>query len=156
MKRQHACTLARVRRVVWQRVIVAMVLAATVLILTHLPGEARDATGAFKDPQVRKLYDEVANKGWIVFSAKSVKGDYDLFISRPNGAGLRNITRTPEFNELGARFLPDGKRIIYRRVGIMKPKVDYRELTYGVLVIANADGSNPGTLGGEGLTPGPR
>jgi hypothetical protein len=128
-------------------------LALSFLNLRLLSGEARAQGRAIKDPEVKKLYNELADKGWIIFSAKSENGDYDLFISRPNGSGLRNITRTPDFNELGARFLPDGKRIIYRRVNKLKPRADYRELTYGVLVIANADGTNPRTLGGEGDYP---
>jgi len=153
MKRQPVSIRKKVLRVDWMRGLVMIVLATTVLILANVPGEARDAKSAIKDPQVRKLYDELADKGWIVFSAKSEKGDYDLFVSRPNGSGLRNITRTREFNELGARFLPDGKRILYRRVNALNPKVDYREHIAGVLVIANADGSNPRTLGGEGDYP---
>lgn len=153
MKQRPVCSPQGVLRAVWKRVLATIVLAAAVLILANVPGEARDAQSTIKDPQVKKLYDELADKGWIIFSAKSEKGDYDLFVSRPNGSGLRNITRSPEFSELGARFLPDGKRIIYRRVSTLKPKVDYRELTYGVLVIANADGSNPRTIGGEGDYP---
>lgn len=136
--------------------LVMIVLSTMVSILANRPGTAGDAKPAIKDPQVRKLSAELADKGWIVFSAKSEKGDYDLFVSRPNGTSLRNITRTPDFNELGARFLPDGKRIIYRRVSTLKPNVDYRELTYGVLVIANADGSNPRTLGEKETTLGLR
>src|SRR5215472_13244298 len=131
---------------------IAVLVLLGFLNLAILPAE-RGAATEVKDPGTKKLYNEVADKGWIIFSAKSEKGDYDLFVSRPNGSGLRNITRTPEYNELGARFLPDGKRIIYRRVGALKPKVDYRELIYGVLVIANADGSNPRTIGGEGDYP---
>ncbi len=153
MKRQPASSSRGSLWVLWGRMLVMIVLSAMVSILANRPGTAGDAKGAIKDPQVRKLSAELADKGWIVFSAKSEKGDYDLFVSRPNGTSLRNITQTPDFNELGARFLPDGKRIIYRRVSTLKPNVDYRELTYGVLVIANADGSNPRTLGGEGDYP---
>ena len=132
---------------------VTTMLAVIVLASANLSAGAQAEKRASKDPEVRKLYNELANKGWIVYSAKTEKGDYDLFISRPNGAGVRNLTRTPDYSELGARFLPDGKRMLYRRVGTMNPKVDYREVVAGVLVIANADGSNPQTLGGEGEYP---
>ena len=132
---------------------VTTLLAVIVLIPANLSGGAQAEKRAVKDPEVRKLYAELANKGWIAYSAKTEKGDYDLFISRPNGTGVRNLTRTPDFSELGARFFADGKRILYRRVNALKPKVDYRELTYGVLVIANADGSNPRDIGGEGDYP---
>jgi len=128
---------------------VAVLLAITLLPLGNLYGGAGPEKPEMKDPEVRKLYNELSDKGWIIFSAKTDKGDYDLFVSRPNGTGLRNITRTPDVNELGVRLTPDGKRIIYRRVGTLKPAVDYRELTYGVLVVANADGSNPRAIGGD-------
>ena len=132
---------------------VTTLLAVIVLIPASLSGGAQAEKRAVKDPEVRRLYNELANKGWIVYSAMTEKGDYDLFISRPTGTSVRNLTRTPEFSELGARFFADGKRILYRRVNALKPKVDYRELTYGVLVIANADGSNPRDIGGEGDYP---
>jgi Tol biopolymer transport system component len=132
---------------------VTALLAVCVLILANLSGGARAEKRAVKDPEVRRLYNALANKGWIIYSAMTEKGDYDLFISRPNGTSVRNLTRTPGSNELGARFFADGKRILYRRVTTLKPKVDYRELTYGVLVIANADGSNPRDIGGEGDYP---
>jgi Tol biopolymer transport system component len=128
-------------------------LVFIVLVLAGLSGGARAEKRAVKDPEVRILYNELAKKGWIVYSAKTEKGDCDLFISRPNGADVRNLTQTPGANELGARFFPDGKRMLFRRVRALEPKVDYRELTYGVLVIADADGSNPRTLGGEGDYP---
>jgi hypothetical protein len=140
-------------RVLRNATFVTTMLAVIVLASANLSAGAQAEKRASKDPEVRKLYNELANKGWIVYSAKTEKGDYDLFISRPNGAGVRNLTRTPDYSELGARFLPDGKGMLYRRVGTMNPKVDYREVVAGVLVIANADGSNPQTLGGEGEYP---
>lgn len=133
--------------------IVTTLLAAIGLNPANLSGGAQAEKRAVKDPQVKKLYDELANKGWIVYSAKTEKGDYDLFISRPNGTSVRNLTQTPGASELVARFLPDGKRILYRRVEAFNPKVDYREVVAGVLVIANVDGSNPREIGGEGEYP---
>jgi hypothetical protein len=130
-------------------------LSAPFLILASARGQAQDTKSTSEDLQVRKLHNELADKGWIVFSAKTERGDYDLFVSRPNGSGLRNITRTPGFNEVDPHLFPDGKRILYRRVGTLQPKVDYRLPAYGVLVIANADGSDPRTLGGEGDYPHP-
>jgi WD40 repeat protein len=153
MNRRSVCNLESGFGTFRKGAYIVALLAVSVLSLASLCGDARAAEREIKDPAVKKLYNELADKGWIIFSAKSEKGDYDLFISRPNGTGLRNITHTPEYNELGARFLSDGKRIIYRRVTTLKPKTDYRELTYGVLVIANADGSNPRTIGGEGDYP---
>ena len=68
------------------------------------------------DPGARELAREVANKGWILFSAKSPPGDYDLFVSRPDGSGLRDITRTPDLDEFGGRFSPGGQKMLYRRL----------------------------------------
>src|ERR1039458_5968651 len=61
------------------------------------------------------LAKEVASRGWILFCARSGQGDYDLFLSRPDGSDRRNITQTPDANEFGGRFSPDSKRILYRR-----------------------------------------
>jgi len=153
MKQETVCIRKRTLGALGNGAFVTALLAVCVLILANLSGGARAEKRAAKDPEVRRLYNELANKGWIIYSAMTEKGDYDVFISRPNGTSVRNLTRTPGSNELGARFFADGKRILYRRVTTLKAKVDYRELTYGVLVIANADGSNPRDIGGEGDYP---
>ncbi|MEI8373910.1 MAG: hypothetical protein WCJ35_13865 [Planctomycetota bacterium] len=96
---------------------------------------------------------EVANKGWILFSAKGNQGDYDLFICRPNGTQRRNLTNTPEFSEFGGRFSADGKQMMYRRV---KKGVAINHDKWGAtgtLVIARADGSNPVVQGQDGELP---
>ncbi len=67
------------------------------------------------DPGATVLAKEVASRGWILFSAKTAQGDYDLFLSRPDGSARRNLTQTPDANEFGGRFSPDGKRMLYRR-----------------------------------------
>ena len=101
----------------------------------------------------RKLASEVAARGWIVFAGRSAGGDYDLFLCRPDGSNLRNITNTPDFSEYGGRFSPDGKRLAYRRVS--KGQAINHDLwgQFGVLVIANADGSQPIEQGKEGECP---
>lgn len=140
---------------VCKTVFAAAWFALSLVIVTSLLGQVREEKGATKNPDVRKLYNELATKGWIVYSAKTEKGDYDLFISRPNGTSVRNITRTPEYSELDAQFFPDGKRILYRRVAKFNPNIDYREHLYGALVVSNVDGSHPRILGGEGDYPWP-
>jgi Tol biopolymer transport system component len=98
---------------------------------------------AAADPRTAQLAKEVRPKGWIVYSAKTGKGDWDLFLMRPDGSERRNITGTPGFNEIGGRFSPDGKKILYRRIPLdVKVNHDIWGRT-GELVIANADGSNP-------------
>ena len=74
------------------------------------------ALTAADDPKVALLRREVAAKGWIVYSAKTDKGDWDLFLMRPDGSHRRNITNTPQFHEIGGRFSPDGRKILYRRI----------------------------------------
>ncbi len=111
------------------------------------------------DPGASALASEVATKGWILFSAKTPKGDYDLFLSRPDGSALRNLTQTPDSNEFGARFSPDGKKMLYRCQN--KATADkQREAvnhdlwgTTGAPIVANADGSDPQPQGAEGDWP---
>ncbi|MEK6631500.1 MAG: hypothetical protein AABY89_12270, partial [Acidobacteriota bacterium] len=64
-----------------------------------------------------KVYDAevtVSPDGqWILF-ARQVEGKLDLYRMRPDGTGLFQITNTPDLQEGGAQWMPDGKRIIYR------------------------------------------
>jgi dipeptidyl aminopeptidase/acylaminoacyl peptidase len=104
------------------------------------------ATKDTNDAQVAELAREVHGKGWIVFSAKTEAGDWDLFLMRPDGSGKKNITQTPNFSEAAARFSPDGKRILYYRL----PKGEILDNNkYGLydLVIANSDGTKPVVYG---------
>ena len=111
------------------------------------------------DAGANDLAREVASRGWILFSTKTGQGDYDLFLSRPDGSARRNLTQTPDANEFGGRFSPDGKRMLYRRQSQGSPRVAATELnhdvwgTKGALVIANADGSDPQPQGDEGAYP---
>jgi Tol biopolymer transport system component len=98
---------------------------------------------AADDPKTGQLRKEVASKGWIVYSAKTERGDWDLFLMRPDGSHRRNITNTANSNEIGGRFSPDGKKILFRRI---PPDVKVHHDWWGragQLVIANADGSEP-------------
>jgi Tol biopolymer transport system component len=98
---------------------------------------------AADDPKTARLRKEVSAKGWIVYSAKTEKGDWDLFLMRPDGAQRRNITNTPNFHEIGGRFSPDGKKILFRRIPLdVKVHHDSWGRT-GQLVIASADGTSP-------------
>lgn len=126
-----------------------------------------DATASEKpaDPAVEKLRREVAGLGWIVFTARSggAGSDLDLFVMRPDGSQLRNITSTPKFDEFSVRVSPDGKRILYRRT-VKTPRGGIRSRlpqdvgtlamrtwpATGTLVVANADGSEPRQPDGNG------
>jgi Tol biopolymer transport system component len=95
-----------------------------------------------------ELSHEIRGKGWIVYSARTERGDWDLFLMRPDGSDRRNLTRTPDASEVAARFSPDGKKLLYYRM----PKGEILDNNkYGLyeLVIANADGSSPVSWGSE-------
>ena len=99
------------------------------------------------DTAVEELANEVHDKGWIVFSAKSPAGNWDLYVMRPDGSERRALTSTPEFNEAGPRVSPDGKRLLYYRL----PRGEPVNMTYGTrdLVIADANGRNPIVFGSQ-------
>lgn len=105
------------------------------------------------NPKVIKLAREVKNKGWIIYTAKTKKGDYDLFVMRPDGTRKRNLTNTPEFNEMGVQFSPSGKKMLYRKH--KKGTKTNHDLwgKQGELIIANFDGSKPEVFGKEGQYP---
>jgi len=129
-------------------------IAACAIPLTALAAEGKSPSAeSGPDPEVQKLAQEVADLGWLVFAGKSAQGDYDLFVCRPDGSKLRNITNTPQFNEFNARFSSDGKRLLYRRI----PKAEHIDHTlhgqFGELVFSNSDGSNPVVQGMPGEFP---
>lgn len=97
--------------------------------------------------EARQLAQEVKDKGWIVFGSHSDKGDWDLFLMRPDGSELHNITNTPEWDEFAPRFSPDGKKLLYRRMpkgtGIIHDRWGFQ----GQVIIADADGGNPVEFG---------
>ena len=108
---------------------------------------------AHRDPAVVALANEVHTLGWIAFGARTEKGDWDLFAMRPAGSDRRNLTNTPQYNEAAPRFSRDGRKLMYRRIAKDKNIDGNRYGMQGVLVIANADGSNPEVYGGEGEYP---
>ena len=117
------------------------------------------AQSAVADPAATVLAKEVASRGWILFSARTEAGDYDLFISRPDGSGRRNLTQTTNANEFGGRFSPDSKQMLYRRQARGPTNAEPSGINHdlwgakGALVIAAADGSEPKLQGEEGAYP---
>jgi len=114
----------------------------------------------------RALADEVARHGWIVFAghpaeidarrlieAKAARGQLDLYLARPDGTHRHNITNTAEYHEFGARFTPDGRHILYRRLPKETPIDHDLWGAMGRLVLANADGTQPRFQGGTGAYP---
>ena len=95
------------------------------------------------DVQATRLAKEVHGKGWIVYTGPSENGDWDLFIMRPDGSDKRNLTHTADYHEIGARFSPDGKRLLYRRIRKTGKLALDKCGAQGELVLAKSDGSEP-------------
>jgi len=110
-------------------------------------GEAR------RDAPAARLAEEVRRYGWLVFSARSERGDWDLFVCRPDGSDRRNLTRTPESNEAAAQFSRDGRRLLFRRLPVGEPIDGNHYGAQGELVLAGSDGSTPTVLGQGGKYP---
>ena len=123
-------------------------LAVWVSVIILAMQVASVAWGA-QDDKVAQLAKEVGNKGWIAYAARSDNGTWDLFLMRPDGSQRRNITNTPDSEEGGPRFSPDGKKLLYRRFA-KGTVIDHDKWGFqGNLVIAAGDGSNPIRIGGD-------
>jgi Tol biopolymer transport system component len=110
-------------------------------------------SGVCMSEQTRDLAAEVREKGWIVFSSRSDAGDWDLFLCRPDGSDLRNITRTPQYNEAAPQFSRDGRRLLYRRLPRSETISGNRYGEQGQLVFANSDGTDAEVYGEGGQYP---
>jgi Tol biopolymer transport system component len=101
------------------------------------------------DSAVETLRAEVKSLGWIVFSARSDLGDWDLFLMRPDGSAKRNITNTPQLNEAYPLFSRDGKQLLYRQLSKEETIDGNRHGAQGRPVISSATGLNPQVFGEE-------
>jgi Tol biopolymer transport system component len=106
------------------------------------------ALGAHDD-KVAQFAREVSGKGWIAYASRGENGTWDLFLMRPDGSARRNITGTPDCEEGGPRFSPDGKKLLYRCYA--KGTTIHHDLWgfQGNLMIAEPDGSKPVQVGGD-------
>jgi len=109
------------------------------------------ADNSASDTGCAELAKEVANKGWIVYCARTEgNGAYDLFICRPDGTHVKNITNTLDFEEAIPRFSLDGKKLLYRRMN-KGTVVDHGKYGFqGQLILADSNGSNPIAIAEEG------
>lgn len=119
------------------------------LLVASIPA----AAATERTPAESRLAGEVGQRGWIVTSSRSEKGDWDLFLMRPDGSARRNLTNTPDTHEMGARFSPDGKKLLFRRIAKDVKFAHDNWGAVGELVIANADGSDPVSYGKPGEFP---
>jgi hypothetical protein len=122
--------------------IIAGVLAACALVDgAPAAAPAETATRPVRSADEEKLAREVAGRGWLIFAGKSPRGDFDLWLCRPDGSDLRNLTNTPDFSEFNVRFSPDGKRILYRRAPRKERIHDRLHGEFGQLITSNSDGT---------------
>ncbi len=91
-------TTGRMMRGMKQRVLKATFIVALTATCGALDDVQAQARNVQPDP-LRLLVEEVRAKGWIVYSAKTSRGDWDLFIMRPDGSQRRRIVETNQFNE---------------------------------------------------------
>lgn len=133
---------------IWQLVFILIIIAGTIGRVKSAQQKSMHSAEADNEPGVIALSEEVHGKGWIIYSARTDKGNWDLFLMRPDGSDRRNITNTPGFNEAAARFSPDGQKILYYQ---MPKDVAVDNNKYGIydLVIADADGTNPVVWGND-------
>lgn len=127
-----------------------LVIACIALFAGRAPAVNSRPAGRHDDPRVAGLAEEVCKKGWIVYAARALNGDWDLFIMRPDGSDIHNITNTPIFNEGLPRFSPDGRRILYRRIDVSDRFDNNLYGMQGELVFADSDGGNASVYGREG------
>jgi Tol biopolymer transport system component len=106
-----------------------------------------------KNEAEEQLAEEVAKNGWIVFCARSEKGDWDLFFCRPDGSNPQNLTSTPAWNEAAPQFSRDGRNLLYRRIR-RDEKIDGNYYgAQGELVFARGNGTEPQVFGSKGEYP---
>jgi Tol biopolymer transport system component len=136
---------------------VLTILVAGFVTLLHPDGgqgqEGVSPVEVRRDGPAARLAEEVRSYGWLVFSARTERGDWDLFVCRPDGSDRRNLTRTPGSNEAGAQFSRDGRKLLFRRLPVDEPIDGNHHGTQGELVLAGGDGSSPTVFGKAGEYP---
>ena len=138
---------------------VSAVLCAFILISGLVRADALSPDPAPEPPATAMsaatatLAREVRAKGWIVYAARSQRGDWDLFTCRPDGSQVRDLSNTPEFNEAAPQLSRDGRKLLYRRLPRTEAIDGNRYGEQGQLVIANSDGTAPQVFGQPGEYP---
>ena len=121
-------------------------------LLLLLMGGLSEAAAQASNEQLRAELG-APTTGWLIYSARTPAGDWDLFAARPDGSQTRNLTRTPESSEFYPRLSRDGTQMLYRRVEKNEVISGNRHGEQGVPVLARADGGEPRVLGGVGDLP---
>lgn len=106
-----------------------------------------------REPAEQRLAAEVRDKGWIAWSARSERGDWDLFLMRPDGSQRRALTQTPEWNEAAPQFSRDGQQLLYRRLARAETISGNRYGEQGALIVTKSDGTGGRVLAPDGGLP---
>ncbi len=102
---------------------------------------------------MRALAAEVKPLGWIAYAARSEHKDWDIFVCRPDGSDVRNITRTRDHHETWPQFSRDGQHLLFRRLPADETVDGNRYGQQGQPILALADGSQSRSLGAAGELP---
>src|SRR5262249_15139257 len=134
------------------KVIEVALVGSLVVVLTSRAATGREPQSAqpLQADPVLHLALEVRDKGWIAYGARTAKGDWDLFVCRPEVSSIRKLSQTSEFNEAAPQFSRDGRKLLYRRLPREENIDGNRYGEQGELVIANSDGSDPRVFGKPG------
>ncbi len=103
--------------------------------------------------EVAKLAQEVHGIGWIVCGTISSRGDWDLYLMRPDGSGRRALTQTPAWNETWPQWSRDGRKLLYRRLKREEAVDGNDHGRQGVPVVADRAGRVLRVLGSDGDLP---
>lgn len=74
----------------------------------------------------------------VVFESNR-SGDWDIWIVNADGSGLRNLTSTPDMDEINAHASPDGTKIVF--IGDRVRMAGRRRITHRATYLMNMDGS---------------
>lgn len=132
----------------WRKAAVLIALAVAAAV-----GSAWGAASVSSPEAATRLAEEVRGQGWILYGARSLQGDWDLFRCRPDGSQAHALTQTPAWNEGSPQVSRDGRRLLFRRIKRDEKFDNNRHGEQGELVVAEIDGTHPQALGAAGEFP---
>jgi len=126
-----------------------MKTASGILCLFGFAGLASAAPSV----ETARLAAEVRTLGWVAYSARSPKGDWEIYAMRPDGSEVRNLTNSPDTEDFYPLFSRDGRQLLYRAMPRGKTVSGTDHGQQGRPMLAHANGADAQPLGGEGELP---
>ena len=126
-----------------------MASASPLLVFLGFTGLASAAPSA----EPARLAAEVRTLGWVAYSARSPKGDWEIYAMRPDGSEVRNLTNSPDTEDFYPLFSRDGRQLLYRAMPRGKTVSGTEHGQQGRPMLARANGADAQPLGGEGELP---